>query len=125
MLEAKIPILFVGPTGTGKSVIVLSHLMSLPRDKFLSSVVNFSARTSANQTQETIMSKLDRYFTFSTFDKYMNTIKLTLQCYTGPQKFAIIMQNLKIKFEMLWSYKTFIKSFVNSCCHTTTNTTIV
>lgn len=77
MLEAQIPILFVGPTGTGKSAIVLNHLMSLPRDKFLPSVVNFSAQTSANRTQETIMSKLDRYFTLPTFDKYMSTIKNT------------------------------------------------
>jgi Cdc6-like AAA superfamily ATPase len=74
MLEAKIPILFVGPTGTGKSAIVNNHLTSLPRDTFLYSVVNFSARTSANQAQETIMSKLDRYFTLSAFDKYYMSI---------------------------------------------------
>jgi dynein heavy chain len=71
MLEAKIPILFIGPAGTGKSAVVLNHLISLPRDKFLSIVVNFSAQTSANQTQETIMSKLDRYIILSTFDKYI------------------------------------------------------
>jgi dynein heavy chain len=65
MLEANIPVLFVGPTGTGKSAVILNYLSSLPRDKFIRSVVNFSAWTSANQTQEIILSKLDRYFTLS------------------------------------------------------------
>ncbi|XP_052130864.1 dynein axonemal heavy chain 3 [Frankliniella occidentalis] len=59
-LSNDVPILFVGPTGTGKSAIVLNHLMSLPKDKILPNVVNFSARTSANMTQEIVMSKLDR-----------------------------------------------------------------
>lgn len=55
-----IPILFVGPTGTGKSAIVLDYLVSLPREKYMENVVNFSARTNAPQTQEIVMSKLDR-----------------------------------------------------------------
>ena len=56
-----IPLLFVGPTGTGKSAITLHYLMSTaPRDRFVANVVNFSARTTAAQTQDIVMAKLDR-----------------------------------------------------------------
>lgn len=44
--------LFVGPTGTGKTVYVKKHLQTgLPQDAFVSMIVTFSAQTSANQTQ--------------------------------------------------------------------------
>lgn len=59
-MHRSVPLLFVGPTGTGKSAIVLDYLMSLPREKFQENVINFSARTNAPLTQEIVMSKLDR-----------------------------------------------------------------
>ncbi|XP_054732574.1 dynein axonemal heavy chain 3-like [Anastrepha obliqua] len=54
------PMLVIGPTGTGKSAVIASNLNALPKHTNLVNIVNFSARTSAQLVQETIMSKLDR-----------------------------------------------------------------
>ncbi|XP_073385492.1 uncharacterized protein [Physcomitrium patens] len=58
LVHHNLPLLFVGPTGTGKSVYVKQYLMKLDTEKWQSIFFNFSAQTSANQTQDIIDGKL-------------------------------------------------------------------
>jgi len=59
-VKSHTPALFVGPTGTGKSVSVQKYLRSLPFDHYQTVFICFSAKSSANLTQEIIGSKLER-----------------------------------------------------------------
>ena len=65
MIELLVPhkknVLICGPTGTGKSVYVFNTITSvLPQDKFKALCLGFSAKTSANMTQDIIDGKLDK-----------------------------------------------------------------
>ena len=65
MLQLLIPrkknVLMCGPTGTGKSVYVNDIITKgLPQDKFKPLCLGFSAKTSANMTQDIIDGKLDK-----------------------------------------------------------------
>jgi dynein heavy chain len=59
-VKSSIPVLFVGPTGTGKTVSIQKYLRSLPYELYTSVFICFSAKTSANQTQEIIDGKLEK-----------------------------------------------------------------
>ncbi|XP_078409866.1 dynein axonemal heavy chain 3-like [Cetorhinus maximus] len=54
------PLLFVGPTGTGKTVITNSFLRHLPTERYTICQIHFSAQTSANQTQDIILTRLEK-----------------------------------------------------------------
>lgn len=53
------PLLLYGPSGTGKSFYVKNYMMNkLSLDKYVPSFVSFTIQTSANFTQEIVLSKL-------------------------------------------------------------------
>lgn len=54
------PLLFIGPTGTGKGVSVAQYFSQLDREEWDTLDIMFSAQTSAKQTQELVDSRLDR-----------------------------------------------------------------
>ncbi|XP_041081390.1 dynein heavy chain 1, axonemal [Polyodon spathula] len=60
LLRNKKPVLCVGPTGTGKTLTVSDKLLKNMPQEYVIHFLMFSARTSANQTQDFIDSKLDK-----------------------------------------------------------------
>ncbi|GAA6221830.1 dynein heavy chain 1, axonemal-like [Lates japonicus] len=60
LLTNKKPVLCVGPTGTGKTLTMSDKLLKNMSAEFITHFLMFSARTSANQTQDYIDSKLDK-----------------------------------------------------------------
>ncbi len=51
------PLGILGPSGTGKSFVTNSFIRRLSKERFVTNVVNFSARTSVTYTQDVVMSR--------------------------------------------------------------------
>ncbi|XP_041639844.1 dynein heavy chain 1, axonemal [Cheilinus undulatus] len=60
LLANKKPVLCIGPTGTGKTLTMSDKLLRNMPEEYITHFLMFSARTSANQTQDYIDSKLDK-----------------------------------------------------------------
>ncbi|XP_064422227.1 dynein axonemal heavy chain 1 [Latimeria chalumnae] len=60
LLTNKKPVLCVGPTGTGKTLTISDKLLKNLPLEYVTHFITFSARTSANQTQDLIDSRLDK-----------------------------------------------------------------
>eukprot|EP00002_Diphylleia_rotans_P015940 TRINITY_DN308_c0_g1_i6.p1 TRINITY_DN308_c0_g1~~TRINITY_DN308_c0_g1_i6.p1 ORF type:complete len:4231 (+),score=876.63 TRINITY_DN308_c0_g1_i6:183-12875(+) len=55
-----IPIIFAGPTGTGKTIIIQNKITDMDSEKYTSILMQFSGQTTAAQTQDIIDGKLDK-----------------------------------------------------------------
>ncbi|KAL6609170.1 dynein heavy chain and region D6 of dynein motor-domain-containing protein [Neocallimastix sp. 'constans'] len=53
-------IICTGPTGTGKTSIIMERLLKNGNDKYMPIIINFSARTNANQIQDLLDSKMEK-----------------------------------------------------------------
>lgn len=53
--------LLVGPTGTGKSFYIQNNLVKLDPDEFIPTFITFTTQITAEQTQELVISKLQKH----------------------------------------------------------------
>lgn len=60
LVQNKSHVLMTGPTGTGKTVNINRHLSGGMSDEYIPLCLTFSAQTSANQTQDTLDSKMEK-----------------------------------------------------------------
>lgn len=60
MVKEKYPCMFVGESGTAKSVIISNYLASLPSDNYMRLNINFSSRTASLDLQTTIEDNIDK-----------------------------------------------------------------
>lgn len=71
----------VGPTGTGKTLTISDKLTRFMPKEYIPDFIVFSAKTSANQTQDLIDGKLDKrldFIIFFIYDELIDGFRLLL-----------------------------------------------
>lgn len=66
VMSLKRPCMFVGDSGTAKTVTIFSQFKSMPMDKFLVLTINFSSRTTSMDFQKNFEENIDK----RTFKQY-------------------------------------------------------
>ena len=62
IFQCVLQVLCVGPTGTGKTLAIADKLSRNMQKEYIPEFITFSAKTSANQTQDLIDGKLDKRY---------------------------------------------------------------
>lgn len=60
MVQNKFPVMFVGESGTAKSVIISNYLSQLDSENFMKLNINFSSRTTSHDLQANIEQNIDK-----------------------------------------------------------------
>ncbi|PRP82215.1 dynein-1-alpha heavy chain, flagellar inner arm I1 complex, partial [Planoprotostelium fungivorum] len=60
-MSAKVPVLFIGESGTGKTMMVNNYTQSLDQDRYVRLNINFSSRTTSLDLQQTIEYNVERW----------------------------------------------------------------
>ena len=68
----------VGPTGTGKTLTISDKLTRYMPKEYIPDFIVFSAKTSANQTQDLIDGKLDKRYIANSLTNAQYTCKVIL-----------------------------------------------
>lgn len=76
--------LCVGPTGTGKTLTAADKLIRGMPEKYMSDFLTFSARTSANQTQDIIDAKLDKRYVSNT-SPYITDVRMYVRMFSNAK----------------------------------------
>lgn len=82
-----IQVLCIGPTGTGKTLTMSDKLLKNMPAEYITHFLMFSARTSANQTQDYFDSKLDKRYVCSTMCCPSNHTLFTVEQYVCDSPF--------------------------------------
>jgi len=96
----------VGPTGTGKTLTISDKLTRYMPKEYIPDFIVFSAKTSANQTQDLIDGKLDKRYIANSSSNTQYTCKVILSrrslCKGRAMSYAASWTIISWQFVVRW-----------------------